>query len=143
MGTSTNAILFYGICWDEEDHIWPWAVRYGTLPKEMRARLDSEGDAESDEAWLERNLPGSGLEIGEHCMASCKMGYVAVSSTSALAWRGGLKKLDLVASAHQEYTQEQVWRQKLADFCAVAGYDFDHLDRMGRVGWFLCAWWSE
>lgn len=44
MGTSTDAILFYGYCWDDEDVRYPWA-------------LDGEDDAENgdeDDDWEAR-----------------------------------------------------------------------------------------
>ncbi len=139
MSTSTNAYLFYGICWDEEDHWWPWHPEFGSLPEEQRA--DEE---ELDDDWLKRNLTSaSELTIGEHCMQSCPMGFVAIRKTYEHAWRGYPNKLDLRSAVLHAREEEANWRTTLRGFCYAVGYDFEQLDRDGKVGWFLCSWWEE
>ena len=55
MGVSTDAIAFYGICFDEEDHVWPWQQDEDgeLLDDPVRRRIGLPGirrlDAEQDE----------------------------------------------------------------------------------------------
>lgn len=148
MSVSTNAYLFYGICWDKEDHIWPWRSDdwddIVTSPLEIEQRAKEE---ETDDEWLARVLPtlADKVTIGEHCMRSCSMGYVAIPTTHERAWRGYPKKLQLASGLTDdaEREMEEDWRRTLRGFCEAVGYDFDVLDKAGKVGWFLCSWWEE
>lgn len=139
MSNSTNAYFFFGICWDEDDHFWPWHPEFGTLPEAERA-----GEDETDTAWLKRQAPSlaDALTIGEHCTPAVPMGYVAVTETHELAWRGYPKRLPLPSlyTEEAEAEQEAQWRALLRAFCEVAGYDFDHLDATEKIGWWLCSW---
>lgn len=131
MSISTDAYLFYGLCWDYEDHFWPW-------------QLDDEGfplgDYEDAWDWADAH-PEAGvatytndgpLMIGTHCSTGCRMGYVAVSSTKIRAARGYPEKVTSLAIP--EGAEEQ-----LRAFCAAAGYDFAALVEEGRLGWWLCS----
>lgn len=148
MSESTNALLFYGVCFDEEDHIWPW--RQPPEDEDKPGGLSSEQRADEDETvdeWMARVLPWSDdIEIGEHCCASSPMGYIAIASTSKLAWRGcpvdvsPLFSDGLTDDAQRDWKLEQ--DRKLRDFCEAVGYDFAALVREKKVGWWLCSWWS-
>lgn len=125
MGVSNDAYLIFGICWDEEDHQWPWESDED----------DEDNVASEDEimAALEaRGLP-FGVEVGTHCSANCPMGYVATRSWMAL--RGYPVKLDLSDPDFTDPVDEDL--TVLRAFCEEAGYDFDDLLIQGRVGWFL------
>lgn len=50
MGVSTDAILFYGYCWDDEDVRNPWEIGREDADDDE----DDEDDATEDEDWEER-----------------------------------------------------------------------------------------
>jgi hypothetical protein len=156
MSVSTDALFFYGICWDEEGHVWPWE-REGDddlLEKVLDDDEDSdEGriDAEDDENRVSDGLDDEtrsekyGLQIGTHCLASCPMGYVAIPSTFARAWRGGPVKIDEEGDGDRTSLPAdpanpvREWNKLLKKFCKDYGYDFDDLMDNGKIGWFLCS----
>ncbi len=90
MGTSTDAILFYGYCWDEETDR-PWTI----------GRKDEDEDDHPDEDWMDRYIRAkgssvddstdwskkrelalaSGCEVSTHCSRECPMPFVAVTAS--------------------------------------------------------------
>lgn len=125
-----HSYLFYGICWDEEGHIWPWHTDLGTLPPAERATAE-----ESDKDWLVRAL-GSGarlLCVGKHGEALAPQGHVAVASEYRVLPPGESMSLgQQLPVRNTEYLNSV-----LSKFCAAVGYDFDDLQGNGQVGWFL------
>lgn len=117
MSTSTDAILFYGYCWDDQVDFWP-------------------DDEETD--WEERyaNLAGPDkpfCTIGRHCSGDYPMPYVAVGKTVMRAWRGEPRSIDT-----DLHSIPLSWRDELDKFCALMGIDVS--DK--HPGWFLVSWWS-
>lgn len=178
MSASTNAILFYGVCFDEEDHQWPWEksvelewdnntvtrvatarTEYGiyqyTGPRggpyrltftpvkgtpehlmtsdeeSVRYRADSHA-SELDEG-TEPKIEG--ITIDTHCMASCPMGYIALTETVQVASRGNPVKVGSVR--HGELTIKGGLDpfKRLRDACEIIGYTWDEVK--DKIGWWL------
>lgn len=152
MGTSTDAILFYGICWDEEDHRWNWRpwVSFDmddeevaeASPLPVADRIDPDDDETTDQEWVDERV--TGVTVGEHCCASAPMGFVAITESVTEASRGNPVRVGGMdrSEAAQEDDAES-WERALREFCRVAYYDYDGLMREGKIGWFLVSWWSE
>ncbi len=66
MGTSTDAILFYGYCWDEEAD-WPWMIGC------------EDEDDHPDEDWMDRYVRVKGLIVDDRTDWS-KMRELALAS---------------------------------------------------------------
>lgn len=137
MGTSTDAYLFFGICWGEEDHVWAWNLDEEGCPKE---------DADEwvdDDTWMEENLPGLKDEILllTHCSDRAPMGLAALAPSWKCAHRGHPERIE---PSFLQIPEEVMtgWLQMLETFCARAGYDFALLQQEGQVGWFLASDWS-
>lgn len=146
--SSTDAILFYGICWDEEDHRWNWrpyihpdmddAEVAEASPIPVSERIEEGDDETPDQEWVDDRVPG--LIVGEHCCASSPMGYIAIAESEQVASRGYPARVgnvdlpDLVRMGYED---------TLRKFCEVAHYDYGALMRAGKIGWFLVSWWSE
>jgi hypothetical protein len=126
MGQSTDAILFYGYCWQEECNLlpddnseWenvllrkrgvrnPWddypslEIEVGDYASRRRAagRWCDDNRAALD-AWhaaKEGVRKGMGCDIGYHCSGECPMPYVYVTDSRTVAHRGCPKSLDLTA----------------------------------------------
>jgi hypothetical protein len=127
MSTSTDALFFYGICWNEEDHVWPW-----------EGEEDGDENVDPDEILADLDLEDR-LTIGTHCMATCPMGYVAIADTMSIANRGYPRRVDEAL----RNLDPEVWAEETAvhlrKFCDAVGYDFDALVKDGRVGWWVCS----
>lgn len=149
MGSSTDAILFYGICWDAEDHQWNWRPYIDpdmdasevaeASPLPVKERISPDDEDTTDQEWVDQNV-GAGLHVGEHCCGSAPMGYVAVSESHHYAWRGAPNRMD-PTGIHDNVSVE--WLTLIRAFCLIAHYDYDELVREGKIGWFLVSWWSE
>lgn len=134
MSTSTDAILFYGYVWDEEDKPSPWTTgvdddrdeedwktRYGRLkgidPEDWRA-LDAIAET-------------SPCLVDTHCMATCPMAYVAVRASLTISCRGFPSEILSLAV-------EPVWPEQLATFCQDLGIDVSGK----KAAWWLVSYWS-
>lgn len=125
MGQATNAVFFYGICWDEEDHLWPW-----------EDTDDENADHPTTEEWLDAHGLLDDIDLGVHCSESCRMGYAAVRDTVVEAARGYPRQ---VTPSDGDRGPLNTY---LIKFCEAAGYDFDELARAGKVGWWICSYWE-
>lgn len=144
MGQSTDAILFWGYCWDEEKDS-PWARdyadedesssddeegaddRYARLTGIVRPKgpypsdSDKSPEAESLRSafsayWdaARKAWEAVRIEVGSHCSGDCPMPYVAIVESHTKAWRGYPKSI-----ASLEVGAD--WRKRLDDFCALMG----------------------
>ncbi len=138
MGTSTDAILFYGYCWDEESDK-PWLIG-----------LDGEDDY-PDEDWIDRYIRvkglavddrvdwskmhelalGSGCQVSTHCSHDCPMPFVAVTASVTKSHRGHMREVKSIAV-------DPAWRRMLTEFCGTLGIKTDKL----RAAWWLVSDWS-
>lgn len=129
MGTSTDAILFYGYAWnDEMSPLWEgdedeydWEERY--------ARLHGRDPSVYKE--ILELLKTEPCKIGRHCSSDCRMPFVAIKSTEIRAWRGSPVKVDLPQV-------DPMWNEQLLTFCQFMGIDVSKM----QPGWYLVSWWS-
>ncbi len=126
MGTSTDAILFYGYCWDEEARS-PWEI-------------GKDEPSDDDEYWEDRYAQASGLNgpaepslctVGHHCSGDAPMPYVAIRSSEIRSWRGHMNDVKSLAV-------DPKWDATLAEFCRVLDIDVSDM----KPAWWLVSNWS-
>lgn len=140
MGQSTDAILFYGYCWeDETSKPWEigkdsededdedWEDRYARLKGLKRPSRPWEIIEEHSAHWAaERELVAVlPVQIDTHCS------FVAVKASKTRAWRG----------SPMEITSLEVkpeWDAQLREFCQLMGIDVG--DQQPR--WWLVSDWG-
>ena len=152
MGVSTDAILFWGLCDNDENH-WVNLGREYDDPDYVEATDDSEEDWEEVYAarmgleappgpygehkdkyppfWTARDklVEDSGCRIDYHCSDRCPMPFVAVSESVVIASRGypvEMKSLKV----------KPEWEAKLRRFCEVMGI------KWSEPKWWLVSWWG-
>lgn len=133
MGTSTNAILFYGIGYTQEDqrleppgleedydsYEWDyaWAELNGVDPNDYEARKKAAAEA--------------AVEVGSHCYIDASMLYVALQGTVQMAWRGSVVNADVTLSCSKEEADE-----KIKNFCEKMGLEYT------EPAWRLVSYWG-
>lgn len=141
MGTSTDAILFYGYVWDDEGTDRPW----------ITGDDDDDDDDDDEEDWQERYAAARGVtrpsesyaevldhasrsfcEVGTHCSDSCPMGYVAVKASMRVARRGYPQTVS-------ELEVGPSWADELRTFCADLGIPVDGKE----PAWWLVSYWDS
>jgi len=148
MSVSTNAILFYGYCWDDEaEHPWPdgegevldededdnWEDRYararGCLPPDAEA---SAREHKKYETAKKKLVAASRCRVDTHCMTSCPMPYVAVEASVTISHRG-------YPSTVTSIDVDPTWDEALTEFCKTLGI------KVGKKkpSWWLVSDWSE
>jgi hypothetical protein len=126
MSTSTDAMLFYGYVWTDEESP-PWSSD------------DESGDDEDEEdryarrAGFGKGLARAKCEIVHHCSDSCIMYGVAVKSTVTTAWRGSPKKIDPAKMA-----PKPEWADALRSYCEHMGIKTGNR----KPAWHLVSWWG-
>lgn len=158
MGVSTDGILFFGYCWNNEG--WPssdedeiieepepspeevYLVRKGLWhPLPHRKAPSKEYDAWSNNLAvrreLEQQLP---FELFTHCHHECPMWAMAIRGTKTTAWRGGPKEIDMSSLAVTYNVTSVDAQQKydaiLREACEVLGM------KPGKLGWWLVSNWA-
>lgn len=138
MGTSTNAILFYGFPILDEDGNESEAAR----TPEARHNLDriqqivEEADADETEEIAGKFLDGWNSEapaiIGDHCSGECPMYYVYARASQTQARRGYPEQIDSkgMDGPHPG------WDEDIRKFCESAGL------KMQPCSWWLVSMWS-
>lgn len=145
MGTSTNAILFYGYVWKEEaelceDNEWIDVVLakrgvkdpYAVIPYVKPSEVDSSAYFEA-KRLLEEEI---GCDIGFHCSGAYAIPYVFITDSEITAYRGDAVK---VASAQLIVSSNPSWAEKLDAF--VQELEIDLSEAQGP-GWFLVSYWG-
>lgn len=120
MGTSTDAILLYGIPlkegavddYDEDDE---------TLPQEGPAYMAWDGAAVD------------GIQLVRHCSKEAPMYFVAIAGTVVRAWRGSPRKFNGM------YPDVSEWNAKL-----VAFVEKHHLaiEEDFAAAWYIASYWG-
>jgi hypothetical protein len=154
MGQSTDAILFYGYCWDEEGaELWPEGEEGEREEPDARlARLsgveapddayppdtDRSADAERTRKAFSKYWDACrevdercGVEVDHHCSGDCPIPYVAVKASKTTANRGYPKTimgLDVGCD----------WDKMLADYCGLMGIT----PPQEKPEWWLVSMWS-
>jgi hypothetical protein len=151
MGQSTNAVVFYGYCWDDEDAEFgtdmdetvkailaergysdPWEARpesidYRAYMAANQAEFDDYRTAE-DAVRVEL-----GVDWGTHCHHECSMPYLFVRDTDTTAHRGfprPLTSLDV----------DPAWKGKLDAF--LVSQDIEPPEGENQPGWWVASWWG-
>lgn len=161
MGQSTDAILFYGYCWDEETRK-PWTIGNDDKDDDWQERYArAKGESEPSEPYPNRPRQGfkdpewteperrivdaysahwdrklalveaSGCKVGTHCSSECPMPYVAVTASEIRSWRGHMNQITSLDVQPQ-------WQALLDEFCKTLGIKIEGL----AVGWWLVSNWS-
>jgi hypothetical protein len=140
MGTSTDAILFYGYCWDQEAH-WPWMIDRDDqddhpdedwMERYVRAKgMIVDGPNRTDWSRMRELTLASGCEVSTHCSSECPMPLVAVSASLIRSYRGRMNEV-------KELAVDPTWDGLLAEFCATLGIRTNGL----RAAWWLVSDWS-
>lgn len=156
MSTSTNAVLFYGYAFDDEDQVpWPanlddgdeeedwedrWARLNGLLePTEPYGDeprgIETPARRKYSEYWAAKRelAKAAGVEIDTHCHSDCPMYLVAIPSTKRTARRGDPLALD--ALVVPEGADEQ-----LHTFMAKMG--IEKPPGQERPRWWLVSYWG-
>jgi hypothetical protein len=132
MGTATNAILFYGYCWEDEAS-WPWDVD------------DSSDEDDEEYSWHERYARMKGLTdeaarpfiakepctVETHCSGECPMPYVAIKASTTLAWRGHPQEIRALRT-------DPAWNKQLAAFCKLLDINI----KGKKAAWWLVSDWT-
>ena len=154
MGTSTDAIYFYGLIWDQED-FEPWAESlYKDRASELWWDILDRQLGIRDQPYNER-LAGRaalGVEIVEHCHSDVMMYGVGIIKSIVTASRGSpepIKVMDL-------RLVPPTWNQQILNFCSLMQIDVSTSLSTRRArharepkdayefhfGWWLCSYWS-
>jgi hypothetical protein len=148
MGQSTDAILFFGFCWDKEDE-YPWTVdgkidpdgddaeiRYAAAVGITQPVVEYSDDPEVQKIfhnyWDARSkaMKKSKCHVGTHCSGECPMYYVAVTESETKAYRGSpevIKNLDITLE----------WVESLTNYCRKMGIEIDREPK-----WWLVSDWD-
>lgn len=169
MGASTNAVVFFGHCWQDEarlldgDDEWDKAVflkRGGCNPwdaypeAEVRAmpyaRQEAFADAwraehkaELDAYYAARKAIREefGCDIGYHCSNECAMPYVYATGGEILARRGCPVDLGdkVLLDARSRQVREEEWHDKIDRFLAELGIARPE-GQDGPRWWLVSSW---
>ena len=132
MSTSTDAILFFGMVWDEEG-----------IPR-GKDDLEEDEDADPiiddidnlDRVYAHRKgLDASKLpfEFFTHCHREAPMLALAVKGTKTRAWRGFPKEINPSGMVGQTLAFKEA---ELREVCKTLGL------KPGKFGWWLVSDWS-
>lgn len=156
MGQSTNAILFWGYTWPEEETSRPWEIGKDTDHDADEADDDSDWEGRyaalnglpapdnndySGQDWTDyweekrRLLAKSNCVVDTHCSGDCPMPYVAITASHAVAHRGYPNEL-----SNNHMTVMPEWREQIDSFCQLMGIPIPQTEPR----WFLVSdWWQE
>lgn len=163
MSVSTNAVLFYGYCWDEEDlelvdGDWEETVLkkrgvvnpWDAMPKELDEYLPGEtisGKRAREEAWTnahrseidewyaakQKVREEFDVDISHHCSGECSMPYVAVKEVGVTASRGYPETID-----PSMFVVKSEWKEKLDRFME----ELEIEKPQPEPKWWLVSYWG-
>lgn len=153
MGVSTDAILFYGYCWDEEwagllpsdeeggdEAKWPKVILrrrgvanpWDSYPSEESRAADRRAELDAWYAAKAAVKEEYGCDIGRHCSGDCPMPFVSVGK---------------VYEARRGYPEEVAslevgadWGERLERFMADLG--IARPDGQDAPRWWLVSYWG-
>lgn len=152
MGQSTDAILFYGYCWDDENR-YPWddgeeedweerlAERLGA-PSQPEAEYPSDKDKTPEAealrkafsvVWDARRQKRDSLNVAmsSHCSGECPIPFIHVKDGILTANRGYPKTVSALDVKPE-------WDAQLADFCHLMGIT----PPQESPRWWLVSYWN-
>lgn len=160
MGQSTDAVIFYGYCWDDECDLfddpeveWPEIIAierghknpWKFFPPEIE-KLPYEQKEIASKQWCDENrqiIDGwyaikkkiekeFGVDIGSHCSGECSIPYVHIPESEITAHRGYPVEL-----SNQSLQVDASWDERLDAFMKAL-----KIERPHKVpGWRLVSWW--
>lgn len=126
MGTSTDAILGWGVAYEEEIYD------------------ESDGEDGGWSAVLAAELEVLGVEAGEHCSNECPQPYVFITESVQRASRGDVVDVKLRKPGAD-------WRKRINKAVALLAKRFEESDDLDATaydfatdqpqGWKLVSWW--
>jgi hypothetical protein len=151
MGQSTDAYVFYGYCWDDEDSdintdmdeiakailaergiVDPWEARPESI--DYRAYMDAnEAEFDAYRAAMDAILAELGVDWDSHCHHECSMPLLYVQGTKITAHRGSPKPLALLEI-------DPTWQGKLDSFLESQGVEPPEGEN--QPGWWVASWWG-
>jgi hypothetical protein len=139
MSTSTDAILFYGIQYEDGTE-FTWYEQYDSVDEWYAEKMGlpvprGEYDEREYEKYLKARRPilaKMGVEVGYHCSAEYPMTYIAITGTETIASRGYPEEID--PKKMIEPPPDQI--QKLRDFIELAGLEW------AEPRWWLVSYWG-
>jgi hypothetical protein len=148
MGTSTDAILFYGVLLGDEDTEWDqpawWTEADDEFPEweKQYAKLHGvtyvwdEATEESNYDDVLKKAHESLCEVDYHCSSEYPMYYVGVKASEVSANRGYPQRLD-GHPASMIGLQWDLWDEQLKQFCEEMELPYDN------PGWYLVSIWMH
>jgi len=147
MGQSTDAILFYGYCFEEGaellaeefDGDWgeayarkmglnrpaePYPEKNGPGAEEIKAKYAAYWEAKRD------LVAKSGAKIGYHCSGDYPIPYVAICASEIRAHRGYEREVASLAVQPE-------WQAMFDEFCRVMD-----ITPKGEPKWWLVSYWG-
>lgn len=158
MGQSTNGVLFYGYCWEDQQefdtdrdavvkailagrgHPDPWDAHYtGPEPYEAYKRWAATPEGR-EEVGAYRELRQKaeaelGVDWGEHCSGEYGIPYLYALGTEKTAYRGDREPVDPAALA-----VDPAWRERLDAF--LASQRIEPPEGENQPGWWLVSYWG-
>lgn len=121
MGVSTDAILFYGFTFYDQDSGAPEGFEH------------LEGAAE--DAWTFHNWSTDSkyVEIDTHCSNGSPMYFVSVKKPGWVAWRGRAVEIDPAVMGD---AAQRLWDLQIKEFCE------EHNIPYQQPKWFLASYWG-
>lgn len=136
MGMSSTAILFWGLCGDEEEGHWSNIGLNYEDTDYIKLPEDEDGDEEWENVYVSRKghpnaewdtkkelIEKSGCTICTHCSFDYGMPYVAIEKSEVRNYQGNLTEIKTLEV-------QPDWEQKLRKFCEVMG-----------IKWSEPKWW--
>lgn len=160
MSTSTDAILFYGYCWDDEwsgedmpEWAGDWEKAYAAARGVMAPRaalperVGPDGHSRptdyspQEQAIIDQYsaywkaqrevVAAAPALVDEHCSDECQMKYVAIKASVTTASRGCPEQI-------LSLDVDPAWRPQMEEFCELMKIDVS----MKKIGWWLVSWWG-
>lgn len=125
MGQSTDAILFYGYTWQDQESL-------ETIDGE---EIDTYDLGESDLAKTH------GVGVDSHCSCEYAIPFIHIAEAHVTAYRGDSQSIDVSALADSP-TDE--WDKRLYEFIQDANINMavsEHSEPVKGPGWFLVSNW--
>lgn len=129
MGTSTDAILFYGFSFEDDDAP-EWIEEGEETWEEKYAIAHGVNPENHKKAWDIANQ--SPCELNYHCYIDYPMYLIAIKKTKITANRGGPEEI-----SEKHFKTEKSWDKEIRDFCKILG-----VTPPEKFGWYLVSYWG-
>lgn len=139
MGQSTDALLWFGLCWTEKDEKYYENGLPSVVQEHMRTKMrkpDDEDELDEDtiESAVDKLLKPLGCELVSHCYGDgSRMIGLAVSASYECASRG--YPIDLTGKPHMTGWPPE-WREKLERAAEAIGWP------LKPPSWWLASYWG-